>query len=276
MPSALIQGWKEKLNPAIGFLLLWMLLPLAFFSLSRGKLPTYIMPCLLPLALLMGHVLIERITQAKGHVLRINGVLNLVLGVGALIALIYLQITRPVYGHDEMLNLSLTFIVLMGWIIANVLPAFRPLTFWVTPALGIWLLVALLPPGMPNSIVYSQMPDQFVNKHLAELQPTTALLSNDLSAASALTWRLRRTDVVLYNTSGELKYGLDYADASQRQVDMNNVQQWMTEARKHGPVGVVMRVKNVVEEQEVELLPVDGKRYQKGEIVILVFPQRQP
>jgi 4-amino-4-deoxy-L-arabinose transferase len=50
----------------------------------------------------------------------------------------------------------------------------------------------------------------------------------------------------------------------------------MTEARKKGAVGVVMRVNSVQEVQEVELLPIDGKRYQRGNLEILIFPQSQP
>ncbi|KAA6174659.1 phospholipid carrier-dependent glycosyltransferase, partial [Pseudomonas veronii] len=49
LPNTLLKAWKEKRQPAMVFLALWMLLPLGFFSLSNGKLPTYIMPCLLPL-----------------------------------------------------------------------------------------------------------------------------------------------------------------------------------------------------------------------------------
>jgi len=36
------------------FVLLWLLLPLAFFSLAAAKLPGYILPCVPPLAILMG------------------------------------------------------------------------------------------------------------------------------------------------------------------------------------------------------------------------------
>jgi 4-amino-4-deoxy-L-arabinose transferase-like glycosyltransferase len=57
--------WTGLALPAIGglsprqsrvdlFLLLWFVLPLAFFSMAGSKLPGYILPCLPPLALLMG------------------------------------------------------------------------------------------------------------------------------------------------------------------------------------------------------------------------------
>ncbi|MEB0045202.1 MULTISPECIES: lipid IV(A) 4-amino-4-deoxy-L-arabinosyltransferase [unclassified Pseudomonas] len=276
LPATFIKAGKEKRVPAIGFLLLWLVLPLAFFSLSKGKLPTYIMPCLLPLALLMGHAVTELLDQHRGRVIRINGVLNAVLATAALVALLYIQATKEIYENTEMFSLSLAFIVLAGWIIANALQALRPLVFWAAPALGIWLLVALLPAAMPGKIVNSKMPDQFVAEHLDALSQTSSLLSNDLGAASALSWRLNRPQVDLFNTVGELKYGLDDPAMASRKVSLDGIDQWMTEARKKGSVGVVMRVNNVQETQEVLMLPPDGKRYSRGNLEILIFPQTQP
>ncbi|MGV8495690.1 lipid IV(A) 4-amino-4-deoxy-L-arabinosyltransferase, partial [Pseudomonas aeruginosa] len=65
---------------------LWQLLQLAFFSLSRGKLQTYILTCLLPLALLMGHALVQRLRLGNSVALRGNGLLNLGLALLALAA----------------------------------------------------------------------------------------------------------------------------------------------------------------------------------------------
>jgi 4-amino-4-deoxy-L-arabinose transferase-like glycosyltransferase len=57
--------WSGLVFPAFGavrprtsktdlFVLLWLVVPLAFFSAAGSKLPGYILPCLVPLALLMG------------------------------------------------------------------------------------------------------------------------------------------------------------------------------------------------------------------------------
>jgi 4-amino-4-deoxy-L-arabinose transferase len=277
LPSTVKQAWQHKRTPNIAFLLLWLLMPLALFSLAKGKLPSYIMPCLLPLALLMGNALSDKLAQAQGRALRINGWLNLTLGVVALLALTWFQLKTPLYEHgQETLGLVLVFACLFGWIIVNLLQAARPLKLWAAPALGSWLLVALAPAALPHSVVYNKTPDQFIIDHLPDLQPTSALLSNDLGAASAMAWRLQRADVTLYNTIGEVKYGLAYPDAAQRKVDMTQVQQWMSEARQKGAVGVVMRVKGDDEIAEVNLLPQDGKRFEQGNLVILVFPQAAP
>ena len=277
LPATLKQAWLEKRTPRIAFLLLWLLMPLAFFSLAKGKLPSYIMPCLLPLALLMGNALADKLAQGRDRALRINGWLNLVIGVVALLALTWLQLKKPVYEHgQETLSLVLVFVFLFGWIIVNLLQAARPLKWWAAPVLGSWLLVALAPAALPHSVVYNKTPDQFIIDHLPALQPSAALLSNDLGAASALAWRLQRPDVTLYNTVGEVKYGLAYPDATHHKVDMTQGKQWMSDARKKGVVGVVMRVKGEDEIAEVALLPEDGQRFEQGNLVILIFPQVAP
>lgn len=274
LPTTLAQAWNTRRQSTVGFLLLWFLLPLGIFSLSKGKLPTYIMPCLLPLALLMASALIDRVNLGKSRVLRINGLLNVTIASVALVGLVYLQLRKPIFGHGEMFTLSLGFIVLVGWILANALQALRPLQFWAAPALGIWLLVALLPASMPASLVHDKMPDQFIAEHQRVLSETRSLLSNDLGAASALSWRLNRAQVDLYNTVGELKYGSSFPEAEARKVDLAGIQQWMSAARKEGSVGVVMRVNSALEEQEVLLLPTDGQRYERGNLLILIFPQQ--
>ena len=276
LPNTLIDACKQRREPVTGFLLLWLLLPLAMFSLSKGKLPTYIMPCLLPLALLMGHAVVSWREQAKGRILRINGLLNVLLAVAGLVGLAYLQLSRAVYANTEVFSLSLAYIVLLGWLLSNALQALRPLLLWAAPAVGMGVLVALLPAAMPGVIVNSKMPDQFITEHVQELSQAGTLLSNDLGAASALSWRLGRPEITLYNTTGELKYGLGYADSAGRQVDMDNIDRWMKEARLRGSVGVVMRVHSALETHEVELLPQGGKRYERGDLAIFIFPKVQP
>ena len=275
LPTTLRKAWQEKRQPAIAFLALWLLLPLGFFSLSKGKLPTYIMPCLLPLALLMGHTLVNLINNGRARTLCLNGLLNFLIGMAAMIVLIYLQIARPLYSnsHAEMFSLSLAFIVLLVWILTNLLQAFRPLTLWAMPTLGIGVLVILLPASMPEWIADNEMPDQFVLEHLEELQQTQALLSNELGNASALAWRLKRPEVALYDTEGELRYGLQYAGSVHRKVGLEDVQAWLKEKRLIGSVGVLMRVNSTREMREAGQLPPGGKRYYKGSLELIIYPQ---
>jgi 4-amino-4-deoxy-L-arabinose transferase-like glycosyltransferase len=71
------------------FVLLWLVLPLAFFSLAASKLPGYILPCVPPLAILMGRAADRLVTEAatpeRWLAARVVGLVGLVLG--ALVAI---------------------------------------------------------------------------------------------------------------------------------------------------------------------------------------------
>ncbi|KPX49941.1 Undecaprenyl phosphate-alpha-4-amino-4-deoxy-L-arabinose arabinosyl transferase [Pseudomonas syringae pv. helianthi] len=270
LPTTLKQAWQQKSRPETAFLLMWLVLPLAFLSLSKGKLPTYILPCLLPVALLMADALVECLNQGRGTALRVNGILNATVTFLGLLALIYLQLKQPVYQNEPM-HLLLAVIVLVGWTLTSTLQGIRPLTFWAMPAVGSWLLIALLPTALPNEVVYNKTPDQFIARHHAELAACTHLLSNDLGAASALSWRLKRPEIALFNTWGELEYGLGYPDAQNRKVRLQDIDTWLANARSDGRVGVIMRGRSDEEQQELERLPKSSMRYEEGNLVILIY-----
>ncbi|RZI67063.1 MAG: phospholipid carrier-dependent glycosyltransferase, partial [Pseudomonas sp.] len=189
--------------------------------------------------------------------------------------LLWLQLQQPVYVHEP-LNLLLAIIVLIGWCASNALQGLRPMKFWAAPALGSWLLVALLPAALPYDVVHNKTPDQFVLAHQAQLAASTHLLSNDLGAASALAWRLNRTDVSFFNTWNELDYGLGYPDVTGREVTLKGIDEWMTQARREGQVGVVMRGRSDEELRELELLPKDAERYDEGNLIILIYGKSAP
>jgi 4-amino-4-deoxy-L-arabinose transferase-like glycosyltransferase len=66
------------------FVLLWLALPLAFFSLAGSKLPGYVLPCVPPLAILMGRaadrLVAEGATPERFLSARVVGLVGLVLG----------------------------------------------------------------------------------------------------------------------------------------------------------------------------------------------------
>ncbi len=275
LPVTFKDAWQNKRHASVVFILLWLLLPLGLFSLSKGKLPTYIMPCMLPLALLLGHAMMQRVEQAKTGALRVNGLVNLLVGGAALLALVYFQIKKPFYDNEPQ-HMALLVVVLLTWIVTGLLTLSKPLKMWAAPAVAMGVLVLALPAAMPTSVVHNKMPDQFILEHIDELAQAKTFLSNDLGAASALAWRLRRPDVTLYNTQGEVKYGLTYDDAKGKSIGLDQIGQWMTDARRQGPVGVVMRVKDSDESHEMDELPKDAQRYDEGNMVILIFPQITP
>lgn len=80
-----LAGLRPRRQPADAFLLLWLLLPLLFFSAAGSKLPGYVLPCLPPLAIASGRAA-TRLAEARGRWLWSRPVALVGLALGALIA----------------------------------------------------------------------------------------------------------------------------------------------------------------------------------------------
>jgi 4-amino-4-deoxy-L-arabinose transferase-like glycosyltransferase len=70
------------------FVLLWLALPLAFFSLAGSKLPGYILPCVPPLAILVGRLADRLVNEGRAPEAQLSGRVAALVGLvlGALIA----------------------------------------------------------------------------------------------------------------------------------------------------------------------------------------------
>ncbi|MDF3863336.1 lipid IV(A) 4-amino-4-deoxy-L-arabinosyltransferase [Pseudomonas denitrificans (nom. rej.)] len=267
-----MQGWRDS---KLVFLLLWFVMPFLFFSLAKGKLPTYIMPCFAPLALLMADAIGRALQQRRLIALKVNGALNLLLGSSALAGLVFMQARHPQY-HDELPSVLMIALVCVVWLLAGLLQLLQPNRYWAAPAFAAWLLVALVPNALPNKMVNSKMPDQFIAEHLEQLKGARSLLSNDLGAATALAWRTQRSDITLFNTEGELKFGLGYPEGHGRSIAPEDIHAWIERARAEGPIGVIMRVNSASDEAELAMLPSDAISYRQNHLVVLLIPQAKP
>lgn len=275
IPSAFARGWAQRRQSHAVFLLLWFAMPFLFFSVAKGKLPTYTMPCFAPLALLMADALLAALESGRLRVLRLNGWLNLLGGLLGLAGLVFMQLHKPVYHHQTP-SVLLVGLVCLVWAFCGGLQLARPRALWAAPAVAVWLLVAAAPAALPEKIVNSKMPDQFIAQYQDQLASAHTLLSNDLGAASALAWRTGRADVQLLNTVGELKYGLSQPDAKGRTLTLAEFPAWLAEARKQGSVGAILRVNSEGDEAELALMPKDVVSYRENHLVFLLMPQATP
>lgn len=272
LAPALRQAWGQRAERATAFVLLWFAVPFVFFSLSKGKLPAYILPCFAPLALAVGRFVVQALSQRSARALRVNGALNLLLGAGAAVGLAWLQMHDPLYPPGEGARLALVAVALGVWLLCAALQCWRPLRHWAAPAFAVWALFALVPPALPLALVHNKMPDQFILAHRDALRSARTLVSDDVGTAAALAWRLARTDVVMLDTQGELRWGLAQPDAQGRYVTRADFPSWLAQVRRSGPVGIVLRLGDAEEEPLIAMLPPDASVHRAGRLLIAIVP----
>lgn len=269
LPGAFGTAWRQRSQYAGAlYLLSWVLLPLLFFSIAKGKLLTYILPCFAPLAMLMAH-------YAHGGPLKafkVNGWINLLFGVLAAAALLvsWCGFSPAIYSHDEMPAPICALLIFAGW----------SLVAWIGLKTSRWQLAALCPLmlallvgfAIPEQVRDAKQPQQFVSALHGRLSESRYLLANDPGIASAVAWDTQRSDIMLYQARGELKYGLSYPDARQRFVRESDFADWLRVHRRSGRVSLVLQLGRDGEVSAT--LPEPDGVYRRGRLVYYGYAAR--
>ena len=274
LPGALRLGWCNSENDRGALYLLgWIVMPLIFFSIAKGKLPTYILPCFAPLAILMARYACEAVDK-RINVLRINGGINLAFGALGVIAALVVSpwgpLAHPVWVSIELYKIFCAVVAFMVWALVG--------WFTLRQTQQRWWLAALCPLGVamligfavPNRVVDSKQPQSLVDTVRYPLENSRYVLANNVGVASALAWELKRDDIILFGQTGELKYGLNFPDAQGRFVDKGELSDWLAEHRQQGRVSLVILLsKN--DDIERAQLPKPDSMYVQGRLAYLQY-----
>jgi hypothetical protein len=184
--------WRD---PDCRFMVIWAAVILVFFSLSRGKLVPYILPALLPLALLVGHGQAAHQDRPQSFNSRLLRTSLLVWGVTG-VALVGLSLWPPALLVQALAsaNFSLPYLLML-----SLVWALTPLAALIWRHLGALLLGALLLSALvPRGIDQVSLGRSFKDMGLAlksRWQPGAALVgvglySQGLSFYSGQTFHL--------------------------------------------------------------------------------------
>ncbi len=215
----------DRMKRLIRLALCWLILPFLLFSASKGKLLTYILPCFPPFALLVGIGLWHYLKKEEGKKLlfRAGTIVNAVLFGVLLIAFLFLQHRRfdaiPLYTTFWQPALAAVgFLVLIALYVqaSKSRPAASKIFFFGCAPLLLFFLLNFLIPAPTGE---AKMPGPLIERHRQQIAPGDLVIADE-NLLRAVCWYLRRDDVYVLGSPGELKYGLGYPDASGRLLDM--------------------------------------------------------
>ncbi|WP_431222575.1 lipid IV(A) 4-amino-4-deoxy-L-arabinosyltransferase [Serratia sp. L9] len=247
LPGSLLKGWRERVQrPELFFLLSWVMMPLIFFSIAKGKLPTYILPCMAPLALLMAAYAEDCVAQLRTRVFKINAVLNGLFGLLGIIALVLigsgLLPKVHLFTAEEWPKIVLGLVAFGGWLLFAVISARNNAQRWTWAAACPLLLCLLIGYAIPQQVIDSKLPQSFIRTNMATLSQSKFVLTDSVGLAAGLAWELKRSDVLMFSQKGEVAYGLSYPDASSHYIRDEDFPQWLEQARKLGDVSLVLQL----------------------------------
>lgn len=106
------RGLAPRVRPADGFVVAWVLTPLLFFSAAGSKLPGYILPCMPPLALLIGRAADRWIAEGRRQGLDRRAAAVVTLALCAMVATAPFLIARTADpGASTLLTVSVWVLV---------------------------------------------------------------------------------------------------------------------------------------------------------------------
>lgn len=278
LPGALLRAGRERHNSRGGlYLLSWVVMPLLFFSIAKGKLPTYILPCFAPLAILLADYAVQS-AKNGGRALRANALVNLAFGTLAALA-VWLVLSpwgfshRPVYQLSEGFKAALGGMAFLFWALMGAVTWTGRGKNWPLAAvcpLGIALAVALV---IPDKVVYSKQPQAFIQATQKQLAESRFILANNSGMASAVAWQLKRSDVDMFDQSGELTWGLSYPDSRGRLVAADRFADWLVEHRRLGNVSLVLKLTDSASDAAPGL-PAPDRVYRQQRMVLYYYHQQ--
>jgi 4-amino-4-deoxy-L-arabinose transferase len=199
-----------------------------FYSIARGKLLPYILPCFPPLALLLAAGLREAIANANGAYIK-QGLRGLMILWGALLVALLLNrfagVGTPFFDGTENIRWGTLFAAIATGLVLGLLAlrnGGRDLQILATGLAVVPLLLAIQF-VIPNSTRQSKMPGAALTAMAAQIPPDAVLIS-DGRYVHALAWIFKRNDIYLLN-SGELTYGLSYPEDRLRLLTADSLRQ---------------------------------------------------
>lgn len=242
-------NWK---HPMVRLALCWLVLPFVFFSACSGKLGTYILPCFAPLAFLIAVGVLEcfRKGDTKGFIIGARIVLS---AVGMLLAALFvgLIVVPRLLESVAIWRWAVAAAGLFLWgalcwaAISRQDIHKRLLLYGAGPVLFMfsWPLVA------PAALKARRAPGAFLLSNATRISDDSVVVAENGMTAAAC-WYYRRDNVYILGTRGEYEYGLSYADADHRLLDVETLKDMIAQQKDGGHIVLLTKARHYAQYKE--------------------------
>jgi 4-amino-4-deoxy-L-arabinose transferase len=269
---AVVQGLRAARvldQKLLRLLLLWFVLPFLFFSISKGKLATYILPCFAPLAIMTLCGVLAYLQSGQTRLFKLGTSINAAI-IGLILAAFFYYDHRygggdkALFAADESAKRILMALLLAASLLLTLVASFlkAPLPKILAVAASVIPLFLSLNLALPAQVVDRKAPEDFFRQAASRLGPNAVIVS-DSSVVHAAAWTLKRDDLYLVD-QGELDYGLHYPEHSGRLLDAAGFAALLQRQRAGDSAEIALFCKQDCHEHIVRLLPEKAERYSNG------------
>jgi 4-amino-4-deoxy-L-arabinose transferase len=244
-PAAILGLKKKGIEPSITrFAICWFVFPFLFFSISKGKILTYILPCFPPFAILMSIGIKKYIETGGKKLFSIAAGSFAFLAVTLSVALISVQIIgfkgfKP-YTQTWKWVLGVAGLMMLAFLLIMAVRALGHKTKLILVVSAPLLLLFTSNFMMPDLTIEHKAPGAFLLRHKDMVKADTLLVADE-DPMGAVCWFYKRNDVYLLGGGGEVSYGLNYKDAEHRSLNLKQFKDLIIKADGKEPVVLVAK-----------------------------------
>jgi 4-amino-4-deoxy-L-arabinose transferase len=224
----------------------WLVLYFLFFSISKGKLLTYILPCFPPFAIIMAMGLSRALHKKRQTLLQ----WGIAAGGGffalILLALAYVQIFgyqgfRPfVRPWKALMAINGIFFVVLFCVSAlKRRPDVKKMFVYGLSPLFLFFSANFI---IPDQTIAAKFPGRLLEGFRQTITPDTVIVSDE-ETVRAVCWYFRCSNVRVLGNTGELYYGLERKDSPDLLLALDAMPRLI--AHHRGKVILVVRSKNI-------------------------------
>jgi 4-amino-4-deoxy-L-arabinose transferase len=244
-PAAILGLKKTGIKTSITrFAICWFFFPFLFFSVSKGKILTYILPCFPPFAMLMSIGLKKYFETGGKKLFSVAVGLLAVLAVIIAVALIGVQIIgfkgfKP-YDQTWKWGLGVFGFVMFAFLLIFTARASNSKTKLMLVGCSPLFLFLGSNFIMPDLTLEHKAPGTFLLKNAHKIKTDTMLVADE-DPMGAVCWFYKRDDVYLLEGGGEVSYGLNYEDAKSRSLNLRQFKDLVLQNAEKGRVVLIAK-----------------------------------